>query len=98
MIIRARRLLSFRRTFDALSKSRRRINRKRYAKPYEPQEPFQLFMPLYWTRCSNLPTQTIAAACKIMQATAYQNVRCRRPVYSLSFYFRGGDEISHDSL
>jgi hypothetical protein len=98
MIIRARRLQRFRRTFDALSKSRRIINRKRYAEPYEAQIPFQYFMPLYWTRCVNLPTQTISSACKIMQATAYQNVRCRRPVYSVSFYFRRHDAINHDSL
>jgi hypothetical protein len=62
------------------------------------QIPFQYFMPLYWTQCVNLPTQTISSACKIMQTTAYQNVRCRRPVYSLSLYFLRYDAINHDSL
>jgi hypothetical protein len=33
-----------------------------------------------------------------MQATAYQNVRCRRPIYSVSIYCRREDQIRQSAL
>jgi len=95
MIIRARRLKFFMRTCDSLSKNRHSLARKgRYIEGTPPPN-FQYYMPLFWSKCFNLPSESIDQSCKIMQATARQSVRTERPVYSLSLYFRRHERIEY---
>lgn len=98
MIIRARRLKFFKRTCDALSKNRRTLARKgTYIEGSQPPN-FQYYMPLFWTKCINLPSESIDQCCKIMQATAHQSVLTKRPVYSLSFYLRRREKLHYRTL
>lgn len=52
----------------------------------------QWHLPLQWSWCLNLPSRDLLQSYAVMQATAAQNVRCRRPVYHLAGFLAAEDQ------